>query len=100
MRDQVDEEAENTNTVDVSRKLEEGELESGKDRKKTVNARNLVEDQCQGNQLSASLQANEAEEGLIATVSTMISSSSSLEPSPDGHLLSKRGREGERGFHV
>lgn len=69
MRDQVDEDAKNADAVYIRRKLEERELEAGKDSKKTVNARDLVEDQRQRNQLSARLQADEAKESLIVTVS-------------------------------
>lgn len=72
MWDQVDEGAEDSDAVNVSRKLEQRELKSSKNSKKAIDAGDLVEDQRQRNQFGAGLEANKAEEGLSSlTISTM-----------------------------
>jgi hypothetical protein len=72
MWDQVDEGAEDSDAVDVSRKLEQRELESSKNSKKAIHAGDFVEDQRQRNQLGTGLEADKAKEGLYSlTISTM-----------------------------
>lgn len=64
MWDQVDEGAEDSDAVNVSRKLEQRELKSSKNSKKAINAGDFVENQRQRNQFGTGLEADEAKEGL------------------------------------
>jgi hypothetical protein len=62
--DQVDEGAENSDAVNVSRKLKQRELKTSKDSKKAIDAGDLVENKRQRNQFGTGLEADEAKQSL------------------------------------